>query len=88
MDTLLLAVVDDLLLWERGVVLNLVDCRYHGSLRKQLLQITHAVVRDTDGLDLICRKELLHVLPCFNVGVRVNDVSGAILMLREERVVS
>lgn len=88
MDTLLLAEVDDLLLWKRWVVLNLVDCRDHGSLRKQLLQITHAVVRDTDGFDLSCCEELLHVLPCLDVRVRVVDVSGSILMLREERVVS
>lgn len=87
-NTLLLAEVDDLLLWEGGVVLDLVDGRNNGSLGQKLLEVLHTVVGDTDGLDLAGGQELLHALPGGDVGVRVNDIAGTVFVLGEEGVVA
>lgn len=87
-DALLLAEVDDLLLWERGVVLDLIYCRNNGSLGKEFLKVLHTVVGNANGLDLASGQKLLHALPGGDVGVRVVDVAGAVRVLGEERVVA
>lgn len=53
MDALLLAEVDDFLLWAQWVVLDLVDSGDNGSDFQELLHVLDGVVGDTDGLDLV-----------------------------------
>jgi hypothetical protein len=43
-DTLVLAQVDNLLLWQRRVVLDLVDGRDDGGVREELLEVAFAVL--------------------------------------------
>lgn len=69
-DALLLAQIDDLLLWQQRVVLDLVDRRGDGGLSKQLLQVLDRVVGNADSLDLVGMRldQLLEVLPRVDVG--------------------
>jgi hypothetical protein len=69
-DALLLAEVNNLLLWAKWVVLDLVDSRDDGGLGQQLLEVLDRVVGDANGLDLVgmCLDQLLEVLPCVLVG--------------------
>lgn len=87
-NTFLFAEVDNLLLRKRGVVFDLVDRRSDGGVRQKLLEVLLTVVRDPNSLDLARSQELLHALPGGDVGVGVVNVAGAILVLREEGVVS
>lgn len=87
-NALFIAQVDNLLLWERGVVFDLVHRGDDRGMGQQLVEIRLAVVRDSNGLDLARRQELLHALPGSDMGVSMVDVAGAILKLREEGVVA
>lgn len=87
-DALLVAEVDDLLLWQGGVVLDLVGGGDDGGLGQELLQVLDAVVGDADGLDLAGADELLHALPGRDVGVTVDDVPRAVGELGEDGVVA
>lgn len=87
-DALSLAEVDDLLLGEKRVVLDLVDGGDDLGLLEELLEVLDAVVGDTDSLDLAGVKKLLHRLPCVDVSPVLNDITRAVLLLREERVVA
>lgn len=87
-DTLLLAKVHDLLLRQRGVVLNLVGSGDNGGLGQELLQVLDTVVGDTDGLDLAGADELLHALPGGDVRVGVVNVPRSIGELGEDVVVA
>jgi len=53
-DSFCLTEIYNLLLWERWVVLDLVDSWDNGGLGKQLLQEGYAVVANTDSLGLAC----------------------------------
>lgn len=70
MNALLLAEVNNFLLWAQWVVLDLVDSGDDGSLGQKLLHVLDRVVGDTDGLDLIGVRldQVLEVLPCVLVG--------------------
>ena len=70
MNALLLAEVNNFLLWAQWVVLDLVDSGDDGSLGQKLLHVLDRVVGDTDGLDLIWVRldQVLEVLPCVLVG--------------------
>lgn len=87
-NAVLVAEVDNLLLGERGVVLDLVDGGNNGGLGQELLEVLDTVVGDTDGLDLAGASELLHALPGGHMGVIVDDITGAIFELGEEVVVT
>ena len=87
MDALLLAEVNNFLLWAKWVVLDLVNGRDDGGLGQKLLEVLLAVVGDTNSLDLAGR-ELLHALPGSDMGVRVVNVTRTIRKLGEERVVA
>lgn len=82
-DALLLAKVDNLLLWAQWVVLDLVDGGDNGGFGKQLLQVLDGVVSNTNGLDLVGMRlyQLLEVLPCVLVGYGAVDVARAVFML-------
>jgi hypothetical protein len=69
-NALLLAEVNNFLLWAQWVVLDLVDSGDDGSLGQKLLHVLDRVVGDTDGLDLIGVRldQVLEVLPCVLVG--------------------
>lgn len=90
MNALLLAEVDNLLLWAKWVVLNLIDGGDDSSFGKQLLQVLDGVVGDTNGLDLFGMRldQLLKVLPCVLVGYGVVNIARAVFMLGEQRVVA
>lgn len=90
MDAFLFTEIDDLLLWEKWVVFDLVNGGDDGGLGEQLLQVLHGVVGYTNGLDLLRMglDELLEVFPCLDMVCAVVDVTGAIRKLREERMVS
>lgn len=88
MDTLFFAEIDNLLLWERWVVFDLVNSRDNSRLGQKLLEVFLAVVGDTNRFDLAGVQELLHALPGGNVRVGVDKVAGAIGVLGEEGVVS
>ena len=87
-NSLLVAVVHNLLLRQRGVVLDLVGGRNHSSLREQLLQVLDTVVGDANGFDLAGADELLHALPGRDVRVAVDNVARAIGELGDHGVVS
>lgn len=87
-DTLLVAEIDNLLLGQRGVVLDLIDGRGDGGLGQELLQVLDAVVGDTDGADLAGADELLHALPGGDMAVVVDNVPRAVRQLGEDGVVS
>lgn len=72
-DVLLLGVGDELLAWEDGVALDLVDGRYKTSLVNQGLQVLDCEVGDTDRAGLALG-QLVDRLPCLAVGDRVVDV--------------
>lgn len=88
MDTLFFAEIDNLLLRQRWVVFDLVHSRNDSCLGQKLLEVFLAVVGDTNSFDLACVQELLHALPGGGVRVRVDEVAGAIGVLRKEGVVS
>jgi hypothetical protein len=87
-DAGLVAEIDNLLLGEQGVVLDLVGSGDNSGLGQEFLEELDAVVGHTDGLDLAGANELLHTLPCSNVGVAVDNVPRSIGELREEVVVA
>lgn len=70
MNALLLAEVNNFLLWAQWVVLDLVDSGDDGSLGQKLLHVLDRVVGDTNGLDLVGMRldQVLEVLPCVLVG--------------------
>ena len=70
MDALLLAEVNNFLLWAQWVVLDLVDSGDNGGLGQKLLHVLDRVVGDTNGLDLVGMRldQVLEVLPCVLVG--------------------
>ena len=74
------------MLGEQGVVLDLVGSGDNSGLGQEFLEELDAVVGHTDGLDLAGANELLHTLPCSNVGVAVDNVPRSIGELREEGV--
>ena len=90
MDALLLAEVDDLLLWQERVVFDLVGGGDDGGLGEELLEVLDGVVGHADGLDLlrVCLVQLLHVLPCVDVGDGAVEIAVAVFELGEEGVVS
>jgi hypothetical protein len=88
MDAGLVTEVDNLLLGQRGVVLNLVDSGNNSSLGQELLKVLDTVVGDTDGPDLAGADELLHALPGSDVGVAVINIPRAISELGENVVVT
>ena len=59
MDTLLLAEIHNLPLWQRRMVLNLIDSRHNRGMGEQLLEVANTVIRDTDSLDFSGLHELL-----------------------------
>jgi hypothetical protein len=69
-NALLLAEVNNFLLWAQWVVLDLVDSGDDGSLGQKLLHVLDRVVGDTNGLDLVGMRldQVLEVLPCVLVG--------------------
>lgn len=77
-DALLVTEVDNLLLGQRGVILDLVYGWNDGSLGEEFLQVLDTVIGDTNGADLACSDELLHTLPGGDVAVVVDDVAGAV----------
>lgn len=87
-NTLLLTEIDDLLLRQRGVVLNLIGSGDNGGLGQELLQVLDTVVGDTNGPNFSGADELLHALPGSNVLVRVVNVPRSIGELGEDVVVS
>jgi len=88
MYTLCVAVVNDLLLGQRGVVLDLVGGRDNGGLGQKFLQVLDTVVGDTYSLSFAASYELLHILPGRDVGVAVDNVPRTIRKLGEDRMVS
>lgn len=88
MDALRLTEIHDLLLRQGWMVLDLVHGGDHCRVRKQLFQVSQTVVRNADGLYLACREQLLHLLPCLDMGPVADDIAGAIGELGELLVVS
>lgn len=90
MDTLVFAEIDDFLLRQKRVVLDLVRGWCDGRFREQPLHVLDRVVCDADCLDFVwvLVDELLHILPCLDVGDAVVDVAGAVFEFGEEGVVS
>ena len=70
MNALLLAEVNNFLLWAQWVVLDLIDGGDDGSLGQKLLHILDRVVGDTNGLDLVGMRldQVLEVFPCVLMG--------------------
>lgn len=86
MDALLLAEIDNLLLRKAWVVLDLVDCRHDGSMWQELLQVSLAVIGDTDSFDFPGAHQLLHVLPGIDVGAIEPEITRPICELWEQFV--
>lgn len=90
MDALRLAKVDNFLLGKQWVVLDLVDGRHDGGLCEQLLEVLDRVICDANGLYFVWDglDELLEVLPGVDVGYAAVEITGAVFVFGEERVVS
>jgi hypothetical protein len=88
MDSLFLAVIHNLLLWEKGVILDLVDCGHNVYGRHELLQVLATVIADANGSYFAGGKQFLHVFVRIDVGSLPGQVPRAIGMFGEQRVVS
>jgi hypothetical protein len=87
-NALLLAEINNLLLRETGVVLDLVHSRDNSCMRKQLLEISLAVIGNTNGLDFAGGHQLLHILPCVNVRTGMEEISLSIRQFWKQAVSS
>lgn len=81
-----LAVLQDLILGQKRVVLDLVDSWDDAGMGEELLEVLDAVVRNPDGLHFTGCQQFLHGFPGVDVGGIVEDVAGAIWEFGEEGV--
>lgn len=72
------------------MVLDLVCCRGDGRLCEQLLEVLDRIVRDAYGLDFVRvgLDQLLEILPRVDVGDAAINVTGTVVELGKEGVVS
>lgn len=88
MDTLFLAQIDNLLLWQRRMVFNLVDRWDNRGFGQQLFQILHTVIGNSDGLGLAGLGNFLKFLPSLRVGPVCEEIAGTVGMFGEFLIIS